>query len=171
MRIYLVGYMYSGKSTVGRQLARRLSLTAYDLDAMFEHHYHITIPIFFQKYGQEAFRILERQMLQSTEQLTNAVISTGGGTPCFNDNMAWINAHGVSVHLQADLGVILNRAANSKKQRPLLAALDEEQRRDFIIAQLAERMPFYSQSHLTVDAASVDVNSLVSKILELTNDK
>ena len=91
--------MYSGKTTIGRKLAECLDTRFVDLDQLFEEHYHTSIPLFFNRYGEDAFRKLEQLMLHSTHTLNHVVISTGGGTPCFFDNMEWINAHGISVYL------------------------------------------------------------------------
>ena len=98
MRIYLIGYMYSGKTTVGHKLAVQMGYRWLDLDQMLENTFHTTIPIFFKRYGEEAFRKIEQKLLHSTADLDNVVISTGGGTPCYFDNMQWINQHGISVY-------------------------------------------------------------------------
>ena len=164
MLIYLIGYMYSGKSTVGRQLAQRLGCPFVDLDAAFEQRYHTTIPLFFQHYGEAAFRQLERQQLHATADLGDAVISTGGGTPCHSDNMQWILDHGTAVYLDVSLDTILQRAAASHKQRPVLAGLDATQRRDFITAQLAERLPYYRQAHILFPADDPDIDALAGKL-------
>ena len=90
MNIYLIGYMYSGKTTLGHKLAVKLGYQWLDLDQVFEQVFHTSIPIFFKRYGEEAFRKLEQKLLHETANNDNTVISTGGGTPCFFDNIQWI---------------------------------------------------------------------------------
>lgn len=170
MRIYLVGYMYSGKTTMGRQLARRLDYTFHDLDVAFEHRYRCSIPLFFQQYGEEAFRQLERQMLQRTASLENTVVSTGGGTPCFFDNMEFINSNGLSIYLQMSEDALIARMVKSKKTRPTFAHMSEEERRTKLSKQLQQRIPFYQQAQLTVNAFNPDINSIAQTILDKMHD-
>lgn len=148
MLIYLIGYMYSGKTTFGRQLATRLGYEFLDLDQYFEQRYRTTIPIFFQRYGEQAFRILERQLLHTTEHFHDTVVSTGGGTPCQYDNIEWINRQGISVFMDTPVEVILQRAAGSKKVRPILANKTPDERASFVADQLQQRLPYYRQAHI-----------------------
>ncbi len=156
--------MYSGKTTLGRQLARRLGLDFLDLDVAFENRYHLTIPLFFQKYGEQAFRLLETKVLQSTDDMDNIVISTGGGTPCFNNNIEHINQHGISIYLYMSHDAICSRMAASKKPRPAFANLTDEERRDKVSAQLALREPIYRQAHITINGFNPDIDALVNTI-------
>lgn len=160
MRIYLVGYMGSGKSTVGRQLARALNYTHVDLDVLFEEEYKITIVDFFSKYDENAFRLIEHNLLQKTFTLENHVISTGGGTPCFNSNMDLINLNGVSVYIKMHPKSLFTRLVNSKRTRPLTAGLDEIQLQMSIEENLALREKYYSQSKIQVKGEDIDVNAL-----------
>jgi len=166
MKLYLLGYMYSGKTTVGRQLAQRLGCRFVDLDQLFEEHYHTSIPLFFNRYGEGAFRKLEQQMLHSTESMDDVVISTGGGTPCYFDNMQWINAHGVSVYLKVSIEKIIQRARTSKKQRPVLTNKNSEELHTFIQSQLGQRLPHYSQAHIIFSADEPDLTALQTLIAE-----
>lgn len=164
MNIFLIGYMYSGKTTIGHQLARALDCPFYDTDQLFEERFRTTIPCFFQRYGEEAFRQLERQVLHGTEQLGPAVIATGGGTPCHFDNMEWINAHGISVYCDTSFEVLLSRAAISRKARPILASKTPEERHAFMQLQLAERHPFYQQARITFPANDPDIPALLNLV-------
>jgi shikimate kinase len=92
--------MGAGKTTVGKKLARKLGYTFYDIDKAFEHKYKTSVDLFFRKYGEEVFRQLEHELLVSTFTFNNTVISTGGGTPCFNNGMELINQHGVSLYIK-----------------------------------------------------------------------
>lgn len=160
--------MFSGKSTLGRQLADGLGYEFTDLDQMFEKKYKTTIPIFFKRYGEQAFRIIEQVILHSTEDMDNIVVATGGGTPCFFDNMQWINNHGMSVFFDSTVDKILSYAKISKKTRPILANKTEEERKCFVAAQLQARLPFYTQAHITFHTDN-DISELVKIIAQKQN--
>lgn len=166
MKIYLVGYMYSGKTTIGRQLAQALGVPFVDTDQAFEQRFRTSIPLFFNRYGEEAFRLLERQVLHSTATLPPAVISTGGGTPCQFDNMQWINNHGLSVYLEVSLPTLLERAATSRKQRPTLAAMSPDEREQFITRQITDRMPYYRQASIHFAADHPNLDNLLTLLRE-----
>ena len=164
MRIYLVGYMYSGKSTVGRQLARTMGLQFLDTDTLFEERYHTSIPLFFRRYDEALFRRLEQMVLHSTAEMDDIVVSTGGGTPCYADNMDWINAHGVSVHLDVSMECLLQRAARSRHPRPLLAEMTAEDREAHMRRQLEERLPVYSRALHRLAADEPDIQALARSL-------
>ena len=164
MRVYLTGYMYSGKTTVGHKLASRLGYQWADLDKMLETTFHTSIPIFFKRYGEEAFRKIEQKMLHSTVDLDNIVISTGGGTPCFFDNIEWMNLHGTSVYFDVTVETLLRRAAQSKKPRPILAGLTDEQRSLYVRQQLSQRLPYYQKAQIIFPADQPDIEQLVQLI-------
>lgn len=164
MRIYLIGYMYSGKSTVGRQLAQSLGYQFADLDQLFESHYRTSIPLFFRRYGEAAFRQLEQIVLHTTEKADDIVVSTGGGTPCYADNMDWINTHGLSVFLNIGIERIIERHQHSRKTRPLLAGKTQEELHKFIEDQLEKRMPFYRQAHIDLTTDPIDFDALLLDI-------
>lgn len=169
MKVYLIGYMFSGKTTLGKVLARKLGYEFVDLDILFEQKYKTSIPIFFKKYGEQAFRIIEQQVLKSTEALDNYVIATGGGTPCFFDNIEWINAHGISVFFNPPVSKILYYASISKKTRPILANKTDEERALFVEQQLQQRLPFYAQAHITFNTDK-DISELAKIITQKQND-
>lgn len=164
MRIFLVGYMYSGKTTVGKQLAKRLNFSFIDLDQAIELRYHVSIPVFFNKYGEDAFRILERNVLEIVSDKDDVVISTGGGTPCFGDNMDFILSKGRVIYLKMAPAAILSRESRSKKQRPLLAFLTDEEKAAKVEAQLKERSGYYERAHFCIDALSPDMDALVELV-------
>ena len=149
MRVYLTGYMYSGKTTVGHKLATRMGYQWADLDQIIETTFHTTIPIFFKRYGEEAFRKIEQKLLHNTVDLDNIVISTGGGTPCYFD---------VTVE------TLLRRAAQSKKPRPILAGLTEEERSLYVRQQLSQRLPYYQKAQIIFPADEPDIEQLVQLI-------
>lgn len=115
MRIFLVGFMFSGKSTVGKLLAKSMGYEHIDTDHMFESLYNISINNFFEKYGQDLFRELEHKLLLTLIEKDNIIISTGGGLPCFHNNMELIKQNGISIHINMSLKSIIHRQKSSKK--------------------------------------------------------
>ncbi len=162
MKIYIVGYMYCGKTSVGKRLARRLGYNFMDLDDEFERRFKLSITDFFGRYDETAFRKLEHEVLLSTKDVDNCVISTGGGTPCHNNNMDFIKENGLSVYLEADADLILSRRANSKKRRPVLEAMPAGEVETFVDEQLAARKPFYSMADIRCDARDVSIDNLAN---------
>ena len=164
MRIYLVGYMGAGKSTTSKRLAHQLGWEAYDTDRLFEERYKISINDFFHKYDAALYRRLETQILHETLALDNAVIATGGGTPCFNDNMEWMNLHGFTVFLKISPESAIIRLSQSKVKRPILIDKSPEELAEFIKTNYAERLPFYEQAQLIFKGENCDVETLATLI-------
>lgn len=157
MNIFLIGYMYSGKTVVAHKLSQRLGYEYLDLDQFFEATLRTSIPIFFQRYGEEAFRKLEQKMLHGLPQDRDLVVATGGGTPCYFDNMDYINAHGTSVYLKASPELVIRRALGSRKPRPILKGKSPEELDAFVRQQMALREPYYAQANHTFDADAPDL--------------
>jgi shikimate kinase len=164
MRIYLIGYMYCGKTTIGHKLAVQIGYRWLDLDQLFEAHFHTSIPIFFKRYGEDAFRKLEQKLLHTTADEDNIVISTGGGTPCHFDNIQWMNQHGTTVYFDVSVETLLRRAAQSKKPRPILAGMTEEERSTYVRQQLSQRLPYYQKAQIVFPADQPDIDRLVALI-------
>ena len=143
--------MYSGKSTFGRRLAAEKGMDFLDLDRAFEAKYHYTVPRFFAQFGEQAFRILETQMLQGTAAMDNVVVSTGGGTPCHSGNMDFILAHGTAIYLQMDVDALTERAVRSHNPRPLMQGLSRDELHRKIKQQLIERESTYLRAHIILD--------------------
>jgi shikimate kinase len=163
-RVYLVGFMGAGKTTFGKMLASRLGYTFLDLDIAFEEKYKTTVDLFFKKYGEEVFRKLEYELLLSTFELEDHVISTGGGTPCFFDSMEQINKHGVSVYLKMPPKALYDRLVHAKKLRPLVAKKSDSELLEFIEQKLAEREPYYSKADYIVSGLSVNADFIAGVI-------
>ena len=159
-RIYLIGYSYAGKSTMARSLAARLGLDAFDTDLAFEQKYHTSIPMFFQRYGEKAFRIIESQILQSTATLENSVIATGGGTACSDENIRFILTHGLAVHMEMSVDDILQRMTHAHKKRPSLMGKSDAELRHFLSTQLDSRLHYYRQAPLTIPALNATAEEL-----------
>ena len=154
MRYYIVGYMYAGKTTYGRRLAAAKGMSFVDMDALFEERYHYTVPRFFAQFGEAAFRTIERQLLYYTATLDDFVIATGGGTPCFGDNMDFILQQGTAIYLQLTVEQLYARALISHNPRPLMRGLSPTQIHEKIASQLKEREGFYLRAQVIVDGNS-----------------
>lgn len=147
-KVYLIGFMGSGKSFLGRQLAAQLALNFVDLDEQIEQKAGLVISQIFDRFGEDAFRALEQTVLQETEQLENTIVSTGGGAPCFFNNMEWMNQQGLTVYLQASPTLLAERLQSEMAHRPLLAHLSTAKLIQFIEDKVASRTGFYEQAHL-----------------------
>ena len=164
MRIVLVGYMGSGKSTLGKKLASKLRFSFYDTDQIIEEQYKISIYNFFEKYEEDVFRKIEYDVLKNILIHNNAVISTGGGTPCFRNNMDIINKNSYSVYIKMQINSIENRLINSKKSRPLLKDISQDNLKAFIEKQLLEREKYYNQANLIIKGEKLDINYLIESL-------
>jgi shikimate kinase len=157
-KIFLIGYMGSGKTTIGKQLAKQLDLQFTDMDMIIENRYRKSISAIFEEKGETAFRETERKILLEIIDFENIVISTGGGTPCFFDNMELMNQSGITVYLQTGVDQLAARLKNETQTRPLIKNKDSEEIKTYIAANLKKREPFYKQA-----AIIFDNNALFSK--------
>lgn len=164
MRIYLIGYSYSGKTTLGRQLAKLLNYQFFDTDKAIELKYHTSISTFFSHYGEQAFRIIEKQILLSTKELDNVVVSTGGGTPCNDANIQFILDSGTAIYLQMSVDEIMQRIATTRRSRPLLKDKTHDEVRQYITAQMKQRLPYYTQAGITIPAFNATAEQLLEQI-------
>lgn len=164
MRIYLVGFMGSGKSSVGRRLAKKLDYDFVDLDTEVEQQVGMDIPEIFLKYGESHFRKLEEKALLSTSHLHKAIIATGGGTPCFFENMKFINEQGASVYLRMSPASLAYRLEHAQKQRPLVENLKGEDLLAYIEEKLKEREPYYLQAKCIIKGETVKVDQVISLV-------
>jgi len=167
MKIILLGYMGSGKTTVGKKLAKKVYTSFYDLDHYIESREEATISEIFQNKGEIYFRKMEHKYLKEfLEEKDEYVLSLGGGTPCYAGNMNIIlNQKDVqSVYLQANIPTLKDRISRNKQKRPLIASLSDEKMTEFIAKHLFERRDFYEQAHHTVSVNDRDVNTIVAEV-------
>ena len=158
--IYIIGFMGSGKTTAGKKLASLLGWSFIDLDNKVEEHTGKTIPEIFLQNGEAFFRTTETGLLKELRSHTNSVISTGGGTPCYSDNMDHMLKTGLTLYLKMTPDQLKSRLSESKGERPLLKDLDQERLQSFIEEKLADREKWYSQSEITVEGINLDINKL-----------
>lgn len=151
--IFLIGYMAAGKTTLGRYAAREMRRDFIDLDKYIEARYRKSIVDIFASDGEMRFREIERNMLHEVAEFDDVLVATGGGTPCFFDNMAYMNGRGVSVFLSCPVETICRRIRVSKVKRPLLLSLDDEALASRVKEMLSARMPFYTQAAHTFDSS------------------
>jgi len=174
VRIILIGYMGAGKTTIGRQLAKQLGLQFYDLDWYIESRRHKTVAQLFQEYGEEGFRQIEHNMLHEVAEFEDVVISCGGGTPCFFDNMDYMNQQGKVVYLCCEPETLRGHLLMGKTERPLLKGKSPEELIDFIKEQLQHREPFYTKARYRLDVTLMDdyqkIQTSVDRIIELLKD-
>ena len=150
MRIYLVGYMGCGKTTIGRKIANLLGIGFVDLDKYIEERYFKSVPAIFAEEGEQAFREKERISLLEVAQFENIIVGTGGGAPCFYDNMEVMNSNGVTVYIAPDTEVLAKRLIKSKTELPLIAGKSETELIGFINDALQKRAPFYEKSQISI---------------------
>lgn len=166
-RIYIVGYMGAGKTTAARRLAQRMGWEVVDTDALFEEKYKISVNDFFNKYDEPLYRKLESEVLKATESLDHVVVSTGGGTACFFDNMDWMNQHGLTVFLSISPQAAVDRVIHSRHKRPLVEGKSEEELTEFVNQHYASRLPFYEQARITAKSEDFDIESLMEAIKDI----
>ena len=155
-RIILIGYMGAGKTTVGKALAAELGLRFYDLDWYIESRMRKTVAQLFAELGEEGFRRIERNMLHEVAEFEGVLISCGGGTPCFYDNMQYINQQGLTLYLKASPEVLYKHLKMGKSVRPLLLNKTPEEVQLFISEQLKAREQFYTRAQFTLDVNLMD---------------
>ena len=165
-RILLTGYMGAGKTTLGRALAERLGMTFIDLDQYIEQRFRKSISQIFAEKGEEGFRDIERRMLHEVAEFEDVIISTGGGTPCFFDNIDFMNSKGITVYLKVPVERLFIRLSIARRQRPLIKDKNDEELRAFIAEQLAKREPHYSKAQYSFVADRLEDKEQIRESVE-----
>lgn len=163
-RIYLIGMMGVGKTTLGKQLAKQLHYSFIDLDKQIEKNAALSTTEIFEQYGEEHFRKLEQEALHQTSQRNHIVISTGGGTPCYYNNIEWMNAHGKTIYLNANVAFIYSRVLPNVTKRPLLAGQTHNEILTTLTHLLTLRQPYYQQAQVSVAMPLKSLSDLVKSI-------
>lgn len=167
MKIVLIGYMGSGKSTSGDLLAKNLKVDFIDLDTYITKKYNQSISEIFENEGEEKFRELESTYLKEVLKKNDVVIAVGGGTPCFNNNMMLIKQQAISVYIKMDAKSLTKRLLLSKTPRPLIKGKSEKELLEFIQTNLNKREPYYQQATYTIDPEQKSVDQLAEAIKNL----
>jgi shikimate kinase len=162
--IFFIGFMGCGKTTWSRKLAAHLGYDFIDLDQVLEEQAGMTIAEYFATHGEESFRILESEVLKQTPYSQSTIVSTGGGLPCFFDNMAWMKAHGKTVYIKLSPKTLVDRLERSKHKRPLLNEKQGDELLAFITERLAEREVYYLQADYIANGISLSVEYLTDLI-------
>ncbi len=169
MNIYLIGFMGSGKSFTGQQLATALNLPFIDLDERIEQAEKRSIGQIFESEGESYFRNLEAQLLRATAAEGSAVISCGGGTPCFHQNLEWINTNGLSIYLKASVQLLAKRLKKGQEHRPLIRGFNMTELEGFIAERLEQREFYYGQAEIVI--LQDDNQSLVPQLLDICKNR
>ncbi|MFV0267076.1 MAG: shikimate kinase [Draconibacterium sp.] len=165
MRIYLIGYMGCGKSTLGRRLAMHLGVQFVDMDHYIEERNCKTIPQIFEEEGEAEFRKKERKALEELSEFTDIVIATGGGAPCFFDNIDLMNRTGKTIYLNIDPTILADRLLHSKTKRPLIKGKSRDELVAFIDDTLKKRNEFYMQAKYQITLPDVELASVEEQLM------
>jgi shikimate kinase len=158
--------MGAGKTTIGRALAKELGITFYDLDWYIESRRHKTVAQLFAELGEDGFRKIEHNMLHEVAEFEDVIISCGGGTPCFFDNMDYMNQQGQVVWLRSTPEVLEKHLRMGKTERPLLKGKTADELLAFIKEQLAQREPFYNKAQYILDVSLMDNYSKIKTTID-----
>lgn len=167
MRIFLIGFMGSGKTHWAKQLAQRMKIPFFDLDDVIVQLEQISVADIFSESGEEYFRSRERELLEKLiQENASMVLSSGGGTPCFLNNIELMKKNGIVVWLNTHVEVLLKRLLKEKNQRPLLRPIRDEDLRSYIVRKLNERRMYYEQADITIDNENtVSINDFIQTVL------
>lgn len=165
-RIFLIGFMGSGKSTLGSKLARLIGYQFSDMDQLIEETAEMSVPTIFSEHGEEVFRKWEYDIISELCLREKLVISTGGGAPCHSQMMDLMNAHGTTIYIQLSPETLKDRLIRSRTERPLIKGKSESELLDFIKSLLEKREPFYKQATHIVDGINLRSEDLSELLLD-----
>lgn len=167
MRIFLIGYMGSGKTTIGRQVAEQLNMSFADMDDLIERKTGKSVPKIFSELGEEKFRELERECLMEMADYKQVIISTGGGAPCFFDNMQMMNSLGETIYINLTPAELAARLRTTNlNERPILASLQGDDLEKFIASTLQKREIFYNQAKIKISGTDSQIADKIIKHLQ-----
>lgn len=164
MRIFLMGFMGSGKSSIGKRLASLLGMEFIDLDQYIEAKFHFSIAHIFEQFGEEVFRTLEQRSLEDMFAKDQVVVATGGGTPCFSDNLGKLKHNGLTIYLKANVPTLSQRLLHSKINRPLIKGKEEHEIPGFVELLLEKRESFYQQADLVFETSNFNAGIIAEQI-------
>ena len=161
MKIFLVGFMGSGKTTIGRHLSGQIGFDFVDTDRFIEKQQGKTVSEIFAQHGEVTFREMERNVLLEIQKFDYTVVATGGGMPCHNDNMDIMRSNGKVVYLKTSPKTLSRRLLRSHKVRPLIYGKTEKELQQYIVEKLNEREPFYNRAHIVVPTENFSMEELL----------
>ncbi len=164
--IFLIGFMGSGKSYQANMLSHATKIPAFDLDKIIEDEMQLSIKDIFTQKGESFFRLKESEILKSIKLTSSKIISCGGGTPCYFDNMKWMNENGTTIYLNPSIEIIFERLKRNKFKRPLIAHMSDIDLKNFIKTKIAEREIFYKQCKFEITDETIDLNWFTNTIIE-----
>ena len=168
MKIFLIGFMGSGKSHWGRLLSQKLSIPFFDLDAQVEESAGKSIAEIFVTEGEEHFRMQEKEVLHIiTESHESFVMACGGGSPCYFNNIEYMQQAGTTVWINTALELLYQRLVKEKEKRPLIKELTDEQLKSFISKKFADRKIYYEQADIKMDDEPVQLETLIDKLFHV----
>ena len=162
MRIFLIGFMGSGITTIGRQLSAKLGYRFLDMDEEIQNQFHLKVSQIFEKYGEQGFRQAEKELISKTREYEDIVISTGGGAPCFFNNLDTMNLLGITIYLKTEPKTLSKRLKGSQQNRPLLKDKTEAELLQYVKDKLVEREPFYKKAKHTIEAIDIKVQDIIT---------
>jgi len=165
-RIILIGYMGAGKTTIGHALSKAIDMPFYDLDWYIETRMRKKVSQIFEERGEEGFRLIEHNMLHEVVEFEDVIVSCGGGTPCFFDNMDYMNTMADTVYLKARPEVLYSHLKMGKTVRPLLLGKSEDEVKTFIEEQLEKREEYYLKAKYQLDVNLLDTREKISVCVE-----
>lgn len=167
MKIFIIGYMASGKTTFGKALAQRLDIPFIDLDSYIEEKTGETITEIFEARGEKGFRDLESECLQEAVGTSdNCVLACGGGTPCHHDNIKFLNDNGITVFLETSTPVLISRLQEENAARPIMAGKSDDEIAEKVLSQLCDRLPFYMEAKMKWSGDDLDTEEEVASNVE-----
>jgi shikimate kinase len=167
MLLFLIGFMGSGKSTLGKRLAKKIDYEFIDMDELLEQQEGMSVTDIFEQKGEEYFRQKETELIQQFDPEHNKVIATGGGSPCFKQNMEIMNHKGITIYLRMTPAGLVNRLRNATELRPLLKNLTtDEQLLEYISGKLQNRDPYYLLSKCIIKAENVKPEHVISLVFD-----
>lgn len=169
MKVFLIGYMGCGKSRWGKIVAEHYGFRFVDLDRLIEERECLSVPEIFTKHGESGFREKEHEALQSISEAKNLIVATGGGAPCFNNNMEEMNRMGTTLFIECSPQLLRQRIIESETERPLVKNFSQDELLNFIVRHLQNRMPFYQQSHHKLVSGNLELDDFTTILDPIIN--
>jgi shikimate kinase len=168
MKIFLIGFMGCGKTHWGKELSEKLQVPFFDLDQKIEEKEEKSINEVFAENGEEYFRLLEKEVLHIlVESHETFVMACGGGTPCFYNNIDYMNQRGTTVWINCSTDCLVERLSKEKEKRPLIKDLDEEQLHTYIMKKVGDRRIFYVQASVILTEEDISVDNIIDRVSQL----